>query len=67
MAIVLEGERQFLWAVLMSSTSNNLDFWLTLVYPTLARGAGAKMVALMARVLEGLVGMHIPMEGKGHG
>ena len=64
---VLEGERQSLWAVLRSSTSQKLDYWLTLVYPSLMKSAAAKMDTLMARVLEGLVGMHIPMVGEGLG
>ena len=64
---VLEGERQALWAVLRSSISQKLDYWLTLVYPSLVKEAAGRMDNLMVKVLEGLLGMHIPMVGEGLG
>ena len=64
---VLEGERQALWTVLRSSISQKLDYWLTLVYPSLVKDAAKRMDTLMIKVLEGLLGMHIPMVGEGLG
>ena len=36
---VLQEEHQALWAVLRSSVSQKLDYWLTLVYPSQVRTA----------------------------
>ena len=64
---VLQDERQALWAVLRSSISQKSDYWLTLVYPSQVKTAAERMDRLMMKVLEGLLGMHIPMEGEGLG
>ena len=37
----LDGERQALWSVLRSSITHKLDYWLTLVYPSLVADAAA--------------------------
>ena len=62
---VLEEERQALWAVLRSSISQKLDYWLTLVYPSLVQEAAIRMDKLELKVLEQLLGSHIPLEGEG--
>ena len=48
---LLEGERQSLWTVLRSSISQKLDYWLTLVYPTLVKAEAERMDRLMWKVL----------------
>ena len=63
----LEEERHSLWAVLRSSLSQKLDYWLTLVYPSLVREAATRMDRLMTNVLDKLLGTSIPMEGEGLG
>ena len=64
---VLEGERQALWSVLRSSICQKLDYWLTLVYPSLVQQAAERMDSLLISVLEKLLGMHIPLQGEGLG
>ena len=64
---VLEGERQALWTVLRSSLSQKLDYWLTLVYPSLVSQAAARMDTLLISILEKILGTHIPLQGEGLG
>ena len=64
---VLQGEHQSLWTVLRSSISQKLDYWLTLVYPSLVRTAAERMDKLQMLVMEKLVGMKIPLQGEGLG
>lgn len=59
---VLQNEKQALWAVLRSSFSHKLDYWLTLCYPSQVKGAAERMDALQNRILDSLVGTSIPME-----
>ena len=59
---VLENEKQALWAVLRSSISQKLDYWLTLCYPSHVEQAASRMDNLMSNILEHLVGMQIPMK-----
>ena len=66
-SLVLEEERQALWAVLRSSISQKLDYWLTLVYPSLVQEAAARMDMLEIKILEKLIGSHIPLEKEGLG
>ena len=61
----LEEKRQALWSVLRSSISQKLDYWLTLVYPSLVQEASIKMDKLEIKVLERLMGSHIPLESEG--
>jgi len=62
---ILEDEHQALWAVLRSSTAHKLDYWLTLVYPSLIREAASRMDKIQEKVLRKLLGMHIPMQAEG--
>ena len=62
---ILEEERQALWSVLRSSIAQKLDYWLTLVYPSLVKEAAIKMDKLEMKVLEHLMGSHIPLESEG--
>ena len=64
---VLQDERQALWTVLRSSISQKLDYWLTLVYPSLARKAVESVDKMEWDVLESLLGSHIPLHGEGLG
>ena len=62
---VLQDEHQALWAVLRSSVSQKLDYWLTLVYPSQVREAAEKMDSLQMKVMEILLGLKIPLHGEG--
>ena len=62
MCSTLDSSRQSMWAMLRSSTSQKLDYWLTLVYPSLMRKAAEKMDSLVLRVLQKIVGSEIPMK-----
>ena len=66
---VLQEEHQSLWTVLRSSISQKLDYWLTLVYPSLVMvmAAAEKMDSLQMVVMEKLLGMKIPLQGEGLG
>ena len=64
---VLQDEHQALWAVLRSSVSQKLDYWLTLVYPSQVREAAEKMDSLQIKVMEILLGLKIPLQGEGFG
>ena len=63
MCSTLESSRQSMWAMLRSSTSQKLDYWLTLVYPSLMKPAAEKMDKLVLRVIQKIVGSEIPMKG----
>ena len=62
---ILTDERQALWAVLRSSTTHKLDYWLTLVYPCLMKEAATRMDKIQSNVLHSLLGIHIPMHAEG--
>ena len=62
---VLQDEHQALWAVLRSSVSQKLDYWLTLVYPSQVREAAEKMDSLQMKVMEILLGLKIPLQRGG--
>jgi hypothetical protein len=62
---ILEDERQAMWSVLRSSTAHKLDYWLTLVYPSLMKEAASRMDKIQSKVLGNLLGMHIPMQAEG--
>ena len=62
---ILEDERQAMWAVLRSSIAHKLDYWLTLVYPSLMKEAATRMDKIQSKVLSTLLGMHIPMQAEG--
>lgn len=59
---VLLEEKQALWAVLRSSISHKLDYWLTLCYPSQVKSAAERMDIVQNQMLESLVGMKIPMQ-----
>ena len=59
---VLESSRQSMWAMLRSSISQRLDYWLTLVYPSQTKKAAARMDNLILNVIQKLLGCPIPME-----
>lgn len=59
---VLESSRQSMWAMLRSSISQRLDYWLTLVYPSQMKKAAARMDNLILSVIQKLLGCPIPME-----
>ena len=54
---VLEDSRQSMWAMLRSSFSQKLDYWLTLVYPSLVKRAAERMDNLELKVVWGLLGV----------
>ena len=64
---VLEDEKQALWSVLRSSLSHKLDYWLTLCYPSHMKSIAERMDELQNRILESLVGQHIPMTAMNNG
>ncbi len=64
---VLEDEKQALWSVLRSSLSHKLDYWLTLCYPSHMESIAERMDELQNRILESLVGQHIPMNSMNNG
>ena len=64
---VLQEERQAMWSVLRSSTSQKLDYWLSLVYPSQVRGAAEEMDKIMLGSIERLLGVHLPMYDEGLG
>ena len=66
-AKVLQDERQAMWSVLCSSTSQKLDYWLSLVYPSQVRPAAEGMDKLMLESVESLLGVHIPLSDEGLG
>ena len=51
-----------MWVILRSSTAHKLDYWLTLVYPSLVADAAARMDRLQHGVLEKLLGLAIPLQ-----
>ena len=58
---VLEDSRQSMWAMLRSSFAQKLDYWLTLVYPSLVKRAAERMDNLELKVVRGLLGVPLPM------
>ena len=42
---ILQDEHQALWAVLRSSVSQKLDYWLTLVQGGILAGKGARILS----------------------
>ena len=58
---VLEDSRQSMWAMLRSSFAQKLDYWLTLVYPSLVKRAAERMDNLELKVVWGLLGVPLPM------
>ena len=62
MVSVLESEHQAMWAILRSSIAHKLDYWLTLVYPSLVADAAEHMDCLQHGVLEKLLGLAIPLQ-----
>ena len=73
MCVILKDERQALWTVLRSSISKKLDYWLSLMYPSLMRKVAEEMDKVQNDIIENLVGMrlrgnwelplNIPVEG----
>ena len=47
---LLHDEKQALWAVLRSSLSQQLDYWLQLSYPTNVREAAVRMDRILWQV-----------------
>ena len=63
--VVLQSEHQALWAILRSCIAHKLDYWLTLVYPSIVKEAAEKMDCLQSHVLEKLLGLAIPLKDNG--
>ena len=61
---LLSHDKQALWTVLRSSIQHQFDYWLMLVHPSLTEAAARKLDMVMWRVLENLVGHHIPEESE---
>ena len=59
---VLGEERQGLWAVLHSSFAHKLEYWLTLVHPSLIEDAARNVDSLLHSVLEKVAGSHLPQQ-----
>ena len=64
---VLAGDRQALWAVLKWSISQQFDYWLQLVYPSLVREAASMIDNVLWRVMETAAGGQIPRTDEGKG
>jgi hypothetical protein len=64
---VLGGEKQGLWTVLRQSFNQQLDWWLTLVYPSLIRDAARRMDEIVWEALEDCAGSAIPQGDQGKG
>ena len=52
-----------MWAMLVSSTCQKLDYWLTLVYPSQMKEAASRMDKLVLRVIQNILGSEIPLNG----
>ena len=59
----LDTSRQSMWAMLVSSTCQKLDYWLTLVYPSQMKEAASRMDKLVLRVVQKILGSEIPLRG----
>ena len=62
----LSENRQAMWAVLRSSISQKLDYWLTLVYPSQIQKVASKMDKVLKSVLNDLIGIEVPEKENGH-
>ena len=51
-----------LYAVLRSSLAHKLEYWLTLVHPSLIEDAAKEVDSLLHSVLERVVGSHLPQQ-----
>ena len=56
-----------LWTVLRQSFNQRLDWWLTLVYPSLIREAARRMDKIVWEALEDCAGSAIPQGDQGKG
>lgn len=64
---VLHCEKMALWQVLKQSISQQLDWWLTLVYPSLVLEAAQEVDKIIWSVLETAAGSSIPRGNQGMG
>ena len=65
-AVKLLGEnKQALWTVLRSSIKHQFEYWLGLVHLSLTQAAANRMDSVVCKVMESLVGYHIPLENEG--
>ena len=64
---VLGGEKQALWALLRQSFVQQLDWWLTLVYPSQMLEAAMEMDTILWNVLECCASSSIPRGHEGLG
>ena len=62
----LSENRQAMWAVLRSSISQKLDYWLTLVYPSQIQKVASKMDKVLKSVLNDLIGIEVPEKENCH-
>ena len=62
---VLKDEKQALWAILRSSLSQQLDYWLQLCYPSDVEYAARRMDSILWKVLQVSAGSSIA-RGRGH-
>ena len=62
----LSENRQAMWAVLRSSISQKLDYWLTLVYPSQIQKVASKMDKVLKSVLNDLIGIEVPEKENGY-
>ena len=63
----LEGEKQGLWTVQRSSLSQQLDYWLSLCYPSDIREAARHLDFVLWGVLQKATGLQIPRVDEGLG
>ena len=60
-------EKQGLWTILRSSLSQQLDYWLSLCYPSDVQEAASYLDTALWGVLERATGLHIPRGDEGLG
>ena len=64
---LLATEKQSLWTLLRASLKFQFEYWLSLVYPSLAQTAARAMDKVLWKVLEQVCGQKIPREEEGLG
>ena len=62
---VLADERQALWTTLRLSTQQKLDYWLMLLHPSQVQAAEERMDTILWKMLESVVGAHLPRQQEG--
>ena len=60
---LLQGERQALWMLIRASKRYQLEYWLSLCYPSDTEEVAGQMDRLLQEMVEEAIGQDIPTEG----